>query len=142
MVEILRYIEGTGVVDNGWIGGNAWLDSVVSHVEIRKMMKENYTFIAKNNTSFFPMKVLHKIIQARCGNFTARYWVVMNVVITQVTIYVLAYVWSQRELSCMISICGSTDVHTDKSLSHFEDNFGNVTSKEINWYHISHFLYK
>jgi len=42
----------------------------------------------------------------------------------------------------MISTCGSTAAHPDKYLSYFEDDFGNVTTKEINRPRISNFLYE
>ena len=41
----------------------------------------------------------------------------------------------------MISTHGSTGVHHDKYLSYFEDDFGNMSSKEINRHQVSHFLY-
>ena len=66
----------------------------------------------------------------------------MSKEISDVTIYVVEYSWSQRGVSYMISSYGSTDVHPDKYLSHFEDNFGNVTAKEINRLRISNLLYE
>ena len=42
----------------------------------------------------------------------------------------------------MISTCGSTSVHAEKYLSHFEDDYGNITSKDINRPKVLHFLYE
>ena len=67
--DVLCQVEGTGVVRNGWVGDDNWVDSVVSCIYIRKKMKVHSTFIVKNSTSFFPMKVLHKILQVQYGNF-------------------------------------------------------------------------
>ena len=140
--EVLRQVEGANVAKGRWVGGDAWFGSVASAVEIMKNLQVHSTFIVKNNTNFFPMKILHKILQVRYGTRPAGHWVVMKTEISGIKILVLAYAWSQRGVSYMISTCGSTSVHADKYLSHFEDDFGNVTSKEINRPKVSHFLYE
>ena len=34
--------------------------------------------------------------------------------------------------SCFVSACGSVETHEDKSVANFEDDFGNVSCKDIN----------
>ena len=63
--EVLRQVEGAGVVEGGWVGGNAMFGSIASCVEIMKRFKAHSTFIVKNNAGCFPMKVLHKLLQVR-----------------------------------------------------------------------------
>jgi hypothetical protein len=53
----------------------------------------------------------------------------------------VVYGWSQRELFYFISTGGSTELHDEKYLSSFEDNFGNIVYKEINCPKFVHFLY-
>ena len=88
------------------------------------------------------MKVLHNILQVQYGDRPAGHWVVMNTVVSDIPVFVLAYAQSQRGVSYMISICESTEVQDKKYLSHFEDDFGNVTYKELNRPHICHFIYE
>ena len=130
------------MVNRSWVGGDAWFGSVASCVDIYKRLNVYSTFIVKNNTSFFPMKVLYNILQVRFGDHPAGHWVTMSTEISDVPIFVVAYDWSQRELSYMISTCGSTATHPDNYLPNFEDDFGNITAKEINRPRISNFLYE
>ena len=140
--EVLRQVEGAGVVEGGWVGGDAWFGSIASCVEIMKRFKVHSSFIVKNNTSCFPMKVLFKLLQVRFKSRPAGHWVTMKTTISDVPIYIIAYAWSQRGVSYVVSTCGSTAPHQDKYLSHFEDDFGNVTAKEINRPSICNFLYE
>ena len=52
-VEVLRQVEGAGVVKGGWVGGDAWFVSVASCIEIMKKFKVHSTFIVKNNTNCY-----------------------------------------------------------------------------------------
>ena len=139
--EVLRQVEGEGVVEGGWVGGDAWFGRVASCIEIMKNFKVHSIFIVKNNTNCFPMKVLHNILQVRFKDCPRGHWVTMSTMISGIPIYIIAYALSQRGVSYMISTCGSTAPHQDKYLSQFEDDFGNVTAKEINRPCISKFLY-
>ena len=87
------------------------------------------------------MKILHKILQVQYGTHLAGHWVLMKTDISAVPILVLAYAWNQRGVSYTISTCGSIGVHEATYLSHFEDDYGNVSSKEINRSKVSYFLY-
>jgi hypothetical protein len=43
----------------------------------------------------------------------------------------MAYAWSQRGISYILSTCGSTKTAEKMYVSYFEDDYGNVGSKEI-----------
>ena len=88
------------------------------------------------------MKVLHKILQVQFEDLPAGHWVTMSTMISGIPIYIIAYAWSQRGVSYMISTCGITAPHQDNYLSQLEDDCGNVTAKEINRPCISNFLYE
>ena len=88
--EVLRQVEGAGVVEGGWVGGDAWFVSVASCIEIMKKFKVHSTFIVKNNTNFFLMKVLHKILQVRFKDRPAGHCVAMSM-ISGIPIYIIAY---------------------------------------------------
>ena len=96
----------------------------------------------KKNTDLLLLKVLHKILQVRYKNVPVGHLVSMSTKISGEPIFIIAYAWSQRGVSYMISTCGSTAPHQDKYLSYFEDDFGNVTWIKINLPCISNFCYK
>ena len=140
--EVLRQVEGAGLEKGGWVGGDAWFGSVMSSVEVYKRFGIHSTFVVKNNTAYFPMKVLHRILTARYKNRPAGHWVVMHTTISDVRIMVVAYAWSQRGVTYLVSTCGSTAVHPQKYETSFEDDFGNVRVKEVNRPWVAHFLYE
>jgi len=92
--EVLQQVEGANVVKGGWVGGDTWFVSVASCVKIYKRLNVHSTFIVKNKRSFFPMKVLYKILQVRFGDHPAGHWVNMSTEIFDVPIFVVAYSWS------------------------------------------------
>ena len=53
--EVLRQVEGARVIEDGWVGGDAWFGSLHSSVELIKRLGVNSTFIIKTNKSFFPI---------------------------------------------------------------------------------------
>ena len=53
----------------------------------------------------------------------------------------MAYAWSQRGISYVLSTCGSTKPAEKMYMSYFEDDYGNVGSKEINRPELAHLLY-
>ena len=63
--DVLRQVEGENVVMDGWVDGDSWFGSVTSCIELRKNLSVHSTFVVKNNTNFFPMRVLHKLLQVR-----------------------------------------------------------------------------
>ena len=54
----------------------------------------------------------------------------------------MAYAWSQMGVSYFLSTCGKTSPSAILYKTHFEDDFGNVQTREINWPEIAHFLYQ
>ena len=140
--EVLRQVEGSGIKEGGWVGGDAWFGSVMSSVEVFRRFGVHSTFVIKNNTNFFPMKVLHRILEARYRNRPAGHWVVLHSTIAGVPIMAVAYAWSQRGVTYLVSTCGSTKVHPEKYQSSYEDNFGNVRVKDVNRPWVAHFLYE
>ena len=140
--EVLRQVEGSGVKKGGWVGGDAWFGSIMSSVEVYKRFGVHSTFVVKNNTRYFPMRVLHRILVARYKRRPAGHWVVMHTTIADVPIMVVAYAWSQRGVTYLVSTCGSTTVHPTKYQSKFEDDFGNIRIKDVNRPWVAHFLYE
>jgi hypothetical protein len=53
----------------------------------------------------------------------------------------IAYAWSKRGITYMLSTCGPMEPSEKLYTSHFEDEFGNVNSKEIHRPKIAHLLY-
>jgi hypothetical protein len=64
----------------------------------------------------------------------------MRTTIAGVPLIARAYGWSQRGVSYFISTCGSTKPCPKKYISHFEDDWGNPGSKEIDRPQLAHFL--
>jgi hypothetical protein len=53
----------------------------------------------------------------------------------------MAYAWSQRGISYVLSTCGSTKPAEKMYMSYFKDDYGNVGSKEISHPELAHLLY-
>ena len=140
--EVLRQVEGSGIEKGGWVGGDAWFGSIMSSVEVFKRFGVHSTFVVKNNTAYYPMRVLHRILIARYNNRPAGHWVVMHTKISDVPIMVVAYAWSNRGVTYLVSTCGSTKILPEKYQSSYEDDYGNIRVKEINRPWVAHFLYK
>ena len=126
----------------GWVGGDAWFGSIMTAVEVKKRFGVHSTFIIKNNRTFFPMRALKSVLDARYGERPAGHWVVFTTEISGVKLIALAYAWSQKGVSYFISTCGSTEASRVKYLSSFEDEFGNVSHKTIDRPELCHFLYE
>ena len=58
--EALRQVEGAGLEKSCRVGGDAWLGSVSSCIELKKRMDVSSSFVTKNNTNFFPMLPFHR----------------------------------------------------------------------------------
>ncbi len=72
------------------------------------------------------MQVLLKVLLARHGSKPAGHWVVMQATIAGVELIAMAYAWSQKGITYMISSCGKMVMHKEPYLSRYEDDFGNV----------------
>ena len=138
--ELLIQAEGVAVQEGEW-GGGAWFVSVSSVIELRKRVKIHSTFVVKNNTNLYPMRVLHRLLKVRYGERPAGHWLVMLNSISDVPIFSIVYAWSQRRVSYFISTCGNTEISDTKYMYHFEDDWVNITAKEINRPQILHYLY-
>ena len=54
----------------------------------------------------------------------------------------MAYAWSNRGVSYIVSLCGTMIPHEKLYTSRFEDDYGNVTEKELPCPTVAHVLYE
>jgi hypothetical protein len=125
--EVLQQVDGADIPEGGWVGGDAWFGSMMSVVKSYERKKGHWTFIIKNNQTFFPMQPLYAVLKARYGSQPAGHWVVFQATISDAKVFALAYTWSQCGVSYFLSTCGKTSPHEVKYMSHFEDDFRNVS---------------
>jgi hypothetical protein len=140
--KVLRQVEGAGVKQNGWVGGDAWFGCVMTCVEVWKRFEVHSTFIVKGNINFFPTRALHAILQARFGKRPAGHLVVMETVAAGVKIFAMAYAWSHWGVSYIVSTCGDMSTHKEKYMSAFEDDWGRIQYEMLEGPRIAHFLYE
>ena len=62
--KVLRQREESKLIEGGWVGGDAWIGSVDSCLELKKRFNVYSTFIIKQNVNYFPMQVLHKVFHS------------------------------------------------------------------------------
>jgi hypothetical protein len=105
--------------------------STTTAVEVRRRFCVNSTWIIKQNQNWFPMKALFAVLKARVKDLPAGHWVTMTADIFGVKLIAMAYAWSQRGVSCILSTCESTEPSDKLYMSYFEDDFGNLGSKEV-----------
>jgi hypothetical protein len=67
---------------------------------------------------------------------------VMKATICEVDLFLLAYVWSNKQMACIVSSCGTTVAHKIPYRTHFTDDFGNITFKELPRPSIAHFYFE
>ncbi len=139
--EVLRLIENAQLPPGGWVGGDSWFGSTTTAVEVMKRFRVNSTWIIKQNQAWFPMKALYAILKARFKDRPAGHWVTMTANISDVNVIAMAYAWSQRGISYILSTCGSTEPSDKLYMSYFEDDFGNVGSKEVSRPKLAHLIY-
>jgi formate-dependent nitrite reductase membrane component NrfD len=60
----------------------------------------------------------------------AGHWVVMKAKIGLVGVLAITYVWSHRSCPYFVSTCGSTYLAEQSYTTHFEDEFGMVSTKQ------------
>ena len=65
----------------------------------------------------------------------------MRSTIGGVELFAMAYAWSRNGVSYFLSTCGKTSRSATMYKTHFEDDFGNVQTRDINRPEIAHFLY-
>lgn len=140
--EVLRQIKASELPRGGWVGGDAWFGSVSTAMSCFKRFNVHSTWIIKNNSNFFPKKVLESILKARHGSRPAGKWVVMQTTIDGVPLIAMAYAWSQKGVSYFLSTCGNTKPSVNLYRSKFEDEFGGVGFKDLLRPEIADFLYE
>ena len=124
------------------VGGDAWFGSIVTAVETKRSFDVESTWILKGNTHLFPKNQLAAVLAARHGKRIEGKWVVMTAVIAEVPIIAMAHAWSQKAVSFFVSTCGRTCPATKSCRSHFEDDWGNVSSKELPRPQLADFLHR
>ena len=86
------------------------------------------------------MKVLYKILGTRNKNREEGYWVSISTKMSRDLLLIVSCTLIHGGVSFMISEFWNTFPYHDKHLPRSEDNFGDVTSKEINRSFIPNFL--
>jgi hypothetical protein len=99
------------------------------------------TWIIKQNQQWFPMKPLYAVLKARFKDRPAGHWVTFTTEISGIKLIAIAYAWSQRGVSYILSTCGSTEPSEKFYMSYFEDDYGNVGSKEVSRPKLAHLIY-
>ncbi len=89
------------------------------------------TWIIKQNQQWFPMKPLHAVLKAHFKDRPDGHWVTFTTEISGIKLIAVAYTWSQRGVSYILSTCGSTEPSEKCYMSYFEDDYGIVGSKEV-----------
>jgi hypothetical protein len=139
--EVLWLVEGASITKSDWVGGDSWFGSTATAVEVMNKFGVHSSWIIKQNQQWFPMKPLYAVLKARIKDRPAGHWVTFQATISGVPLNAMAYAWSQRGISYVLSTCGSTKPAEKMYMSYFEDDYGNVGSKEINRPELAHLLY-
>ena len=143
VAETLRLCNSANVAEGGWVGGDAWFGSIPCVVELMKKKGIFLTFIIKQNVQYCPLQVIQRIMRARNkdGRAAGRH-AVMKATISGVDLFLLAYAWSNQRAAYIVSSCGTTVQHEKPYRTHFTDDYGNVTFKEIPRPSIAHFYFE
>jgi hypothetical protein len=140
-VEVLRLIENAKLPIAGWVGGDSWFGSTTTAIEVIRRFSVHSTWIVKQNQSWFPMKALYAVLKAQFKDLPAGHWVTMITAISGVKVVAMAYAWSQIGISYILSTYGSTEPSDKLYMSYFEDDFRNVSSKEVSRLKLAHLIY-
>ena len=62
-VEILRQVLNSSAPRGGWVGDDAWFRSAHTCVLVIKRLGAHSTWIAKNNSTFFPQRPLLAVLR-------------------------------------------------------------------------------
>jgi len=87
------------------------------------------------------MKPLFAVSKAWHKDCPAGHWVTFHATRSGVPLMEMAYAWSQRSIFYILSTCSSTRFAEKMCLSYFEDDYGNVGSKERSCPKLAHLLY-
>ena len=91
VAEVLRQAEISKVVEDDWVGDDAWFGSINTAVELKARPEFYSTFIVEPNLNYFPMQVLHAILVACYCKHLAGHWVTAKANISGVDLHVMAY---------------------------------------------------
>jgi hypothetical protein len=119
--EVLHLVEGANIPEGGWVGGDSWFGLTATAVEVMSA-RVHSSWIIKQNQQWFPMKPLFAILKARYKDRPAGHWVTFQATISGVNVIAMAYAWSQRGVSYILSTCGSTAPAQKIYTSYFEDD--------------------
>ena len=133
--EVLRQVDGCKLKAGSWVGGDAHFGSVCAAVECMKRCEGKEpvrsTFVIKQQTKWFPKKVLLAVLRSRHGTRSAGHWVVMRTEISGIKLFICGYAWSNSSVAYFVSTCGKTLPSPKKYMSNFEDDFGFAQTKEL-----------
>jgi hypothetical protein len=82
------------------------------------------------------------VLRARFKERPAGHWVVFRTTYQDVNVIAMAYAWSMRGTSYVISTCGSTDPCDEMCTTYFEDEHGHVSYKEISRPKLANMIYE
>jgi hypothetical protein len=99
------------------------------------------TWIIKQNQQWFPMKPLYAVLKACFKDQPAGHWVRFTTEISVIKLTVIAYAWSKRGVSYILSMCSSTELSNKCYMKYFEDDYRNVGSKEVSHPKLAHLIY-
>jgi hypothetical protein len=139
--EVLRLVDNAKIPKGGWVGGDSCIGSTATTVEVMSRFGVHSSWIIKQNQQWFPMKPLYAVLKARFKDQLAGHWLTFEATVSGVRLIALACAWSQRGVSYILSTCGSMEPAEKMYMSYFEDDYGNVGSKEINCPKLAHLLY-
>ena len=89
--EVIQQIEGAGVPEGGWVGGDAWFGSVTFAIELKQCMRGvESTFVVKQNTAFFPKEQLEAVLRSQHSRHPQGHWVVFKAMVAEVDLIAVA----------------------------------------------------
>jgi hypothetical protein len=139
--DVVRLVERANIPKQGWVGGDSWFGSVSTAVEVMNKFGVHSTWIIKQYQQWSPMKSLFAVLKACYKTKPAGHWVAFQSAISGALLLAMVYAWSQRGVSYILSTCGSTKPAEKMYMSYFEDDYGNVGSKEMSCPELAHLLY-
>ena len=82
---------------------------MLTAVEVMKRFAVHSIWTIKQKQHLFGMKPLYAVLKVKFKDRPAGHWVVFLTKIVGVPFIAMAYIWSQKCESSMLSTCGSTE---------------------------------
>lgn len=98
-------------------------------------------FVVKQNINWFACPVFLVAFCACHPRHPERHWVVMKIAIESVSVFILVYSWSQKNIIFVVLTCGKTIRHCKAYLSQFTGAFDSTEAKELPQPVIAHQMY-